>query len=314
MSSPVTISVIAPIYGVELYIEEFLHSLLGQSYPHLQFIFVNDGTKDSSIDILKNLIACRYAHLNDRIIIIDKENGGLPAARATGMEYVTGDYVWHVDPDDWIERDALMKIAAFITETGFPDFIYFDFYKEYPDRAKHKMDRDYSALQKNEYIIAMYNHRAYGSVWNKCVKRNLYTDNQVFFSRYSYAEDTYLMSQLAGYASTIRHLNAPLYHYRKGNPNALTRQNIKKRKNEYAMNFLDLYEKYRDVPSAENPVAVLFDDILIQAGWYSIAYRLDLFRRYPYLASAIRKARIRTGSDVWLPAQLLTKLVAFFRS
>ena len=80
------------------------------------------------------------------------------------------------------------------------------------------------------------------------------------------------------------------------------------------MNFLDLYEKYRDVPSAENPVAVLFDDILIQAGWYSIAYRLDLFGRYPYLASAIRKVRIRTGSDVWLPAQLLTKLVAFFRS
>ena len=79
------------------------------------------------------------------------------------------------------------------------------------------------------------------------------------------------------------------------------------------MNFLDLYEKYRDVPLSDNPVSVLFDDILIQAGWYSIAYGLDLFKRYPYLAAAICKARIRTGSDVWLPAQLITKVVAFLR-
>ena len=60
-------------------------------------------------------------------------------------------------------------------------------------------------------------------------------------------------------------------------------------------------------------VSVIFDDILIQAAWCSIRYRLDLFRRYPYLAEAASRARIRTGSDVLIPFQLLAKLVAFFR-
>ena len=73
-----------------------------------------------------------------------------------------------------------------------------------------------------------------------------------------------------------------------------------------------VYEKYKDVTACENPVASIFDDILIQAGWYSIAYGLDLFRQYPYLAAAIRKARIRTGSDVWFPCQILTKIYACF--
>ena len=93
----------------------------------------------------------------------------------------------------------------------------------------------------------------------------------------------------------------------------ITKQNRKKRRREYAMNFLDLYEKYRDVPSDENPVAVLFDDILIQAGWYSIAYGLNLFRRYPYLAADIRKAKLRSGSDVWPPLQLFVKLYALLK-
>ena len=122
-----------------------------------------------------------------------------------------------------------------------------------------------------------------------------------------------MTTQLAGYASSIERLDEVVYHYRKNNPSSITRQGRKRRKNEYAMNFLDLYEKYRDVPLSENPVAVIFDDIPIQAGWYSIAYGLDLYTKYPYLAEGIRKARIRGGSDVWLPMQVLVKLYSLFR-
>jgi hypothetical protein len=87
---------------------------------------------------------------------------------------------------------------------------------------------------------------------------------------------------------------------------------MKKRHREYALNFLDLYERYRDVPAESNPVHVIMDDILLKAGWYSIIYRLGLFKSHPYLAEAILKAKLRTGSEVWIPAQLLVKLVALF--
>lgn len=312
MDSPVTVSIVAPVYGVEKYISRFAESVLNQTYPHIQFVFVNDGTKDSSIRILNDLIDSRFSHLRSRITIVNKQNAGLPAARKTGMEHVTGDYVWHVDSDDWVSEDAVERIVSRIQETDC-DILYFDFVKEYADRSKLKSESDYAAADRNLYIRNMYNHKAYGCVWNKCVRHSLYKDNVVHFPEYSYAEDTYLMSQLVGYSSSLAHLNASLYHYRKDNQQAITKQNRKKRRREYAMNFLDLYEKYRDVPSDENPVAVLFDDILIQAGWYSIIYGLDLYTKYPYLAEGIRKARIRGGSDVWLPMQVLVKLYSLFR-
>lgn len=312
MDRPVIISVVAPIYGVEKYIGQFAGSVLNQSYEHVQLIFVNDGTKDSSMDVLNAAVA-RCPHLSDRIMIVNKENGGLPAARKAGMEYVTGDYVWHVDPDDWIEPEAFSRIADFASANGYPDVIYFDFFKDYPDRSKHKKERDYSADTKNLYIRNMYSHKSYGCVWNKCVKMSVYLEDKVDFPLYSYGEDTFLTTQLIGFSNKIAHLKSPLYHYRKGNPNAITRQNRKKRHREYAMNFLDLYEKYKDVPACRNPISFIADDILIQAGWYSLKYGLRLFESRAYLASAVRKARIRTGSNVSLPAQLLTKLLAFLK-
>lgn len=93
MSNPITISIIAPIYGVEQYITKFAESLFTQDYPHTEYIFVNDGTKDRSIEILEKLIDEKYSHLKSQIKIIHKKNGGLPAARRTGLEHATGDYV-----------------------------------------------------------------------------------------------------------------------------------------------------------------------------------------------------------------------------
>ena len=306
-----TISLVAPIYGVEKYIQKFADSALGQTYPFIQFVFVNDGTKDASIQVLNSVIDKDYAHLRDRITIVNKENAGLPAARKTGMEYVTGDYVWHVDPDDWLEKDAVQKIADCIKSKNYPDLIYFDLYKEYPDKTKVKKQKDFSIEEKDEYIRSMYNHHSYGCVWNKCVKRSLYLKNKVYFSKYTYAEDIYLSSQLVGYAGSIAHLSEHLYHYRKGNPNAITKGNRKRRRGEYALNFIDMYLKFKDLPKENNPVAAIFDDMLMQAGWYSLRYNLGLFKSYPWLAEQVRMIRLKSGTDVWIPAQIITKLYTY---
>ena len=62
--------------------------------------------------ILNTLIENKYRQLKDQIIIINKSNEGLPAARRTGMEYATGDYILHIDSDDWLEVDAVEKIES----------------------------------------------------------------------------------------------------------------------------------------------------------------------------------------------------------
>jgi glycosyltransferase involved in cell wall biosynthesis len=313
MNKPITISIVAPIYGVENYIAEFAESVLSQSYPHIEFIFVNDGTKDHSIEILEDIIEKRYSHLRKQIKIVHKANGGLPAARVTGLEHVTGDYVYHVDSDDWIEPDSIAKIAAKIEETG-ADVIYFNHIKEYPSKSKYKRERLYKSGEQAKYVRNMYNHCSYSSVWNKCFRHSLYTEHVIHSPKYGYAEDCCVTTQLIGYAKSLAYLDEYVYHYRKGNPNALTGQQRRKRKREYSLNFIDLYLKYRDVPVEQNPIACIFDDILIQLGWYSIFYRLDLFKEYPWLAKAVRGAKIRGGgSDVPIVAQLFTKFVALFK-
>ena len=97
MDRNIVISVIVPVYGVEKYIAEFARSVFSQSYPHVQFIFVNDGTKDNSMNILNEVIDTEFPDIRAKVVIVDKKNAGLPAARRTGLEYATGDYVYHVD-------------------------------------------------------------------------------------------------------------------------------------------------------------------------------------------------------------------------
>lgn len=313
MQHNITISIIAPIYGVENYIVEFANSILSQSYPHIEFIFVNDGTKDRSIELLEALIAEKYEHLRPQIKIVHKANGGLPAARRTGLEHATGDYIYNVDSDDWLSEGSIAKIAAKIAESG-ADIVYFNYVKEYPTRSSVKKERAYGAGEQRLYVRNMYNHRSFGTLCNKCVRRALFTENDIAVPKYGYAEDCFVSTQIVGLAKSVAYLDEDIYHYRKGVATAITSQQRRKRKREYALNFIDLYQKYCNVPQESNPVACIFDDILIQAGWYSIFYRLDLFKEYPWLAEAVRGAKIRGGgSDVPIVAQLLTKLVALFK-
>lgn len=311
-NNAITISLIVPIYGVEPYIAEFADSVLSQSYPHIQYIFVNDGTKDASMEVLEKVINERYSHREEQVIIVNKINGGLPAARHTGLQHATGDYIYHVDPDDWLSPNAIAMIVEKIQETG-SDVIYFNYAKEYATHSRIKREKLYDTHTKEKYIRDMYNHKAYGTLCNKCIKRSIYTEHNLYTPQYGYAEDCCLSTQLIGYASSISYLDEVLYHYRKGNPHAMTKQNIKKRKREYAENFLNLYEHYRDILPSESPITCIFDNILIQAGWYTIIYKLGLFKERPYLSKQIRKAKIHRGTDVWILAQFFTKIYALFK-
>ena len=149
------VSIVVPVYGVEKYIRQFAESALGQTYQDIQFVFVNDGTKDRSIEILNELIEEKYQHLKPRILIVNKENQGLPMARKTGLEHAEGEYVLFADSDDWLEKDAVAKVMAKADETE-ADIVYFDLIKEYGHKTSYKRERDYTAAQKNDFIINIF--------------------------------------------------------------------------------------------------------------------------------------------------------------
>ena len=239
------ISLIVPIYGVEKYIAKFAESALDQTYQDLQFIFVNDGTKDRSMEILRELISSRYTHLQSRIVIIDKENGGLPSARKAGLDVAEGEYVLFADSDDWMETDAVEKVMAKADETH-ADIIYFDLIKEYGNRTSYKREREYTGETKDDFIVNMFNYKSFGYTVTKCFKRKLYTENVIYFPKLGMHEDIYLMSQIIFYAKSLAHIPEALYHYRKDNPDSFCAQDRLKRHVSSTTNLLDLYEHYRD--------------------------------------------------------------------
>ena len=107
------VSVIVPIYNVERYLARCLDSILSQTYGNLQIICVNDGATDGSRDIL-----ARYADKDDRIVVIDRINGGLSAARNSGLNAVEGDWVMFVDSDDWIPPYAVERFLKVAEESN----------------------------------------------------------------------------------------------------------------------------------------------------------------------------------------------------
>lgn len=106
------ISVIIPVYNVEKYISRCLNSILNNSYQNLEVICINDGSTDNSLKLLQE-----YAKKDDRIVLLDQDNGGISVARNAGLDKATGTYISFVDSDDWIHKDFFKIMMDAIGET-----------------------------------------------------------------------------------------------------------------------------------------------------------------------------------------------------
>ena len=306
------VSLIVPIYGVERYIRQFAESALGQTYADMQFVFVNDGTKDRSMEILQELIEEKYSSLKPRIVIVNKENGGLPSARKAGLDVAEGEYILFADSDDWLDNDAVAKVMAKAEETG-ADLVYFDLVKEYGGgKVSYKREREYTAETKEDYIINIFNYKSHGYTVTKCFRKKLYTDNPICFPKHGMHEDIYLMSQIIFYAQSLAHLPEALYHYRKDNPDAMCAQDRRRRHRDSDVNLMDLYVNYRENLKG-SPIEKVAGGIIMRAGWHSILHGFGFFEEYPYLAEDICKAKLSFGYRVPLPMQLIVKVYSFFR-
>lgn len=124
------ISVIIPVYNMEAFLAECLDSVLEQTYPNLQVICVNDGSKDRSQQILEE-----YARRDPRVLPVVKENGGLSSARNRGLEEATGEYVMFLDSDDWLDRDICRQAVSEMEENGV-DLVMWSYIREFQTQSK----------------------------------------------------------------------------------------------------------------------------------------------------------------------------------
>lgn len=106
------LSIIVPVYGVEKYVRKCILSIIEQVddfFKEIELIIVNDGTKDKSIEQIRDLV-----DMHANITLINQNNQGLSMARNNGMQSAHGDYVWFIDSDDWISGDSIKTLFPYL--------------------------------------------------------------------------------------------------------------------------------------------------------------------------------------------------------
>lgn len=195
------VSVIVPIYNVEKYLEKCINSLLSQTLEDIQIILVNDGSKDNSGNIAKE-----YEKNNkDRVIYVEKENGGLSDARNYGLKYATGDFIAFLDSDDYIEKNAYEEMYNKAIEEN-ADYVECDFIWEFHNKIR--VDKQYPYKNKKEMLSFV---RVVA--WNKLIKRQLITDNNLEFPKGLRYEDVEFTYKLIPFINKFAYVDKPFIHY-----------------------------------------------------------------------------------------------------
>jgi len=114
------VSVIIPVYNTEKYIGETLNSIINQTLKEIEIIVINDGSTDNSLQIINE-----YARIDNRIIVYAQENQGQSIARNKGFDHASGNYIYFMDSDDFLDLNAL-ELCYIKSEENKIDFIFFD--------------------------------------------------------------------------------------------------------------------------------------------------------------------------------------------
>lgn len=220
----IKVSVLVPAYNVEKYIGKCIESILNQSLKEIEVIIINDGSKDKTLEIIKE-----YEKKDKRIIVIDKENGGVGTARNEGLKISRGEYILFLDSDDWIEKDYLEKTYNYGKENSL-DMVVTDFYKEMKDKKSYKEDlklEESQFLSGKDYIKEIFLGNGYPNVWDTLTKRELYLKNKINFLNNIFLGDDILVTiKLGFFANKVGKINKAFVHYMQHGNQGTSRNNL----------------------------------------------------------------------------------------
>ena len=212
------VSIIVPIYCVEDSIEKCLYSLFNQTYKNIEYIFVNDASPDGSVSKLQK-IAGYYPEKKHLIKIIQHErNLGLGIARQSGFYESMGDYIIHIDSDDWCELD-MIEILIRTAEIKNADIVTCNYFVNYRKYEIVKRNINFSNI--DDFFKKILSDELPAIVWNKLVKRKCYQN--IVFPKFNLGEDLFVTLQLIRNASSVCRVDQALIHYNQENTNSITK-------------------------------------------------------------------------------------------
>ena len=203
------VSIIIPVYNVEIYLSECIKSVINQTHKNIEIILVNDGSKDSSGEICN-----RFAEENSLITVIHKKNGGLSSARNQGLDWLDknskSNWVCFVDSDDWLHPNYIEFLLEAAIQYSSP--ISVCYYNETADRSfafnncKKKIE-----LWSSEDAYTLKKNGPCAYAWNKLYQRKCFQN--VRFPEGKYWEDLFVTYKLLLPLKNIPVVRNELYYY-----------------------------------------------------------------------------------------------------
>lgn len=214
----IELSVIFPMYNVEKYLDQCIESVTAWKADYVEFLFVNDGSPDSSRDIV-----LRWAEKDKRIKLLDKPNGGCASARQWGLDRARGRYVGFVDPDDFVDESMFRKLLR-RAMLGSYDICYCG-YKEYYDSTGDTKeaidvlgfpyDKGISDVRRIQELIAY----ARVAIWRGIYKMEMLRQNHIhFYTEIRRFDDLPFKVETFAAARSVITIDEYLYYYRLARP------------------------------------------------------------------------------------------------
>lgn len=291
------ISVIVPVYNGEKYLRKCLDSIVAQTLKDIQIICVNDGSTDSSLQILNE-----YANKDNRIEIISQENSGLGAARNTGINAARGTYLGFVDSDDFIDETLYEKVYN-KAEKNKADVVIFNINLYYTDichKSVYRNSEFYNALSAEGYFTAIEHPAIIQNigVWDKVYRRNFIEKHKLRNPVNRIYEDVVFTIQSLVLASRISVIDEPLYYYRKNTGISIVDKEVKL--DYYKFDFLKNFKESKDFLKKTNQYGHFQKDFLtfqfhgIMFHQYNLQTRQNFIKFEKILESLLDESDYRT--------------------
>jgi glycosyltransferase involved in cell wall biosynthesis len=215
------VTVIVPVYNTEIYVECAIVSLMEQTLSDVEFIIIDDGSQDDSLNIIRNVIS-RYPHRREQTILLSRTNSGVAAVRAEGMKLATGDYIIHLDSDDWVDLNwlELLYEKAICDDAEVVICNYRMIYRNKIVEKSNSFSNDNIICIKNMLTGTMSSMN-----WDKLIKRSFLINNNIEFKcDLDMGEDFWFNLQVFKSVHRLSFINAALYNYNQINNNSLTKR------------------------------------------------------------------------------------------
>lgn len=211
MKKESVISIIIPVYNAEKYIGNCIESLLNQTYKNIEIVLIDDGSKDSSLEVCKS-----YSEIDNRVHVYSKENEGAATARNVGIKYATGKYIQFIDSDDYVDKEYCKKLLDSIGDGEYQLGIcsYYSVKYDGIRECTIKHNKKYSFFKYLLELMASPMTYYHGVLWNKIYIKQIIDDNNIRFKRsISLGEDFVFNLEYLKYVKKVRAIDEYLYYY-----------------------------------------------------------------------------------------------------